>query len=207
MGTKVFKDPTVSVGPGGDSIPDSAVRANGFSTSSALVSLERITGRATGIAPAATVATSSRSTGLANGTVPTISGKGSSASATGVASALTGTVAADTAEPPSKTPRSDLHCSQNNAPSSLSYWQKGHFIMAFLPSLHVPRPCLCFAPDSSSYRLNSATINIQDVATSSANRAASSTASWVFLETRPPCCNSSRSCRASIVFLAARGPI
>ena len=32
----------------------------------------------------------------------------------------------------SKTPRSDLHCSQNKAPSSLANWQKGHLSSALV---------------------------------------------------------------------------
>src|SRR5262249_37466545 len=47
----------------------------------------------------------------------------------------------------------------------------------------------------------------QDMGVSSSSRAMSSMASWVFLVTRPPAFSSWRTCLASMVFLAARGPM
>src|SRR6266542_2477612 len=58
--------------------------------------------------------------------------------------------------------RSDLHCSQNSAPSSLSNWQNGHFTMMDRTSNGVcvrqggqpDCPCVCLFPSTTSSRLD-----------------------------------------------------
>jgi hypothetical protein len=54
--------------------------------------------------------------------------------AIGTASGTAGGAAGTAAGMGATDARSDLHCSQNSAPSSLSNWQNGHFTMFQLTS-------------------------------------------------------------------------
>ncbi len=57
-------------------------------------------------------------------------GAASITAAIGMVSSMTAAMGIGSAEAAGTALKSDLHCSQNNAPSSLAKEQKGHFVMA-----------------------------------------------------------------------------
>ena len=85
------------------------------------------------IAPASIWATGTQSVTAASATATADMGLATSRAAVPEATLSAGKRAAECDAAGSATPRSDLQCSQNNTPSSLSNSQNGHFIMVGIP--------------------------------------------------------------------------
>src|SRR5262245_8973262 len=121
---------------------DTAVANGGPSVSSTGAAIGMVGSAASALVrgPAEACSASSAGRAAVGGSGTTAIGAPSSrgdASATASAAASAAPATGCALGTPSIAPKSDLHCSQNNAPSSLSYWQNGHFSITCSTSAHM----------------------------------------------------------------------